>query len=128
MWLCGFISLCVCWYVAFLHCLCFWFYIICDISIRLCVCVLDMPIILKSPVMCVTNSCEIKLNKLLYAKNKRGTPLILHGSLSKHFQYIWSSPPLGIFIVQSTSEVSPKRHKFTKPPFGKVMQSLFRNE
>ena len=43
LWFC---LLCVRWYVAFLHCLCFWFYIICDISISLCVCVLHKPIIL----------------------------------------------------------------------------------
>ena len=43
-WFC---LLCVGWYVAFLHCFCCWFYMICDISISLCVCALDMPIILQ---------------------------------------------------------------------------------
>ena len=38
--------LCVRWYVVLLHRFVFWFYIIYDISISLCVCVLDMQIIL----------------------------------------------------------------------------------
>ena len=39
--------LCVHWYVVLLHCFVFWFCIIYDISISLCICVLDVPIILQ---------------------------------------------------------------------------------
>ena len=45
------LSVCVCWYVTFLYSLCFWFYIIYNISANLCICVLDMPNVLHKVIL-----------------------------------------------------------------------------